>query len=125
MNKLIKFTAKPQTSWFESLGWAMNGLRTVWSEETNFRIQICVSFAVVAGAVYLKFSVPEWIIITGCIGAVFSAEMLNTAIEDLCNKVEPARDQAIGKIKDIMGGFVLLVCLTSIAIGLVFFSNYL
>lgn len=113
MNKLIK-----------SFGWAMNGLRTVWCEEVNFRIEVCVALIVIAKATYLNFSVPEWIIIIGCIGAVLSAEMVNTAVEDLCNKVEPKADPAIKKIKDIMGGFVLVVCLTSVSIGLVIFSNY-
>lgn len=113
MNKLIK-----------SFGWAMNGLRTVWREEVNFRIEVGVATTVVLFGVRLDFSVPEWIIIIGCIGAVLSAEMVNTAIEDLCNKVEPKADPAIKKIKDVMGGFVLVVCLASVSIGLVIFSNY-
>lgn len=114
MNKLIK-----------SFGWAMNGLRTVWREEVNFRIEVGIAAVVIIKAFYLKFSVLEWVIIVGCIGAVLSAEMVNTAIEDLCNKVEPNTDPVIGKIKDIMGGFVLLVCIASAAIGLMIFSTYL
>lgn len=103
----------------------MNGLRTVWREEVNFRIESIIAVIVIAKAFYLGFSAPEWIILVGCIGAVLSAEMVNTAIEDLCNKVEPKADPEIKKIKDVMGGFVLVVCMTSVTIGVIIFSNYL
>lgn len=113
MQKLIK-----------SFQWAMNGIHTVWREEVNFRIESVIALAVLVSAFYLDFSMPEWIIIIGCIGAVLAAEIINTAVEDLCNKVEPNTDTVIGKIKDTMGGFVLVVCLTSAIIGVMIFSNY-
>lgn len=109
----------------KSFSWAMNGIRTVWCEEVNFRIEIIIAVIIVVLGVELKFQSLSWVLIAGCIGAVLTAEMLNTAVEDLCNKVEPNTDPEIGRIKDIMGGFVLLVSLTSAVIGLFIFSNYL
>lgn len=109
----------------ESFKWAMNGIRAVWREEVNFRIELGIAVLVVLFGIYADFLVLEWMIIIACIGAVLSAEILNTAIEDLCNKVEPNTDPVIGKIKDTMGGFVLVVCLTSAIIGIIIFSNYL
>lgn len=103
----------------------MNGIRTVWREEVNFRIEIAVATVIVALGVYLNILILEWMIIAVCIGAVLAAEMMNTAIEDLCNKVEPNTDPIIGKIKDIMGGFVLIVSITSAVIGLMIFANYI
>ena len=113
MNKLIK-----------SFAWAVNGICSAWREEVNFRIEVISAIIILGLAFYLDFSMLEWMIVVGCIGAVFSAEMLNTAIEDLCNKVEPNTDPVIGKIKDMMGGFVLIVCTSSAVIGLLVFSNY-
>ena len=113
MSKLVK-----------SFSWAMNGIRTVWREEVNFRIELIVGLGVVMLAYRLNFSLLEWIFIVGCIGAVIAAEMINTAFEDLCDKVEPKVNPAIGKIKDIMGGFVLIVSVTAVIIGLIIFSNY-
>ena len=55
--------------------------------------------------------------------AVLAAEIVNTAIEDLCNKVEPNTDSVIGKIKDTMGGFVFIVALGSAIIGVMIFSR--
>lgn len=106
MNKLL-----------ESFGWAMNGFRTVWKEEKNFRIEAMIAgILVVMGAVF-SFSLIEWIILLGATGAVLAAEILNTAVEDLCNKIEPKFDPTIGKVKDIMAGFVLFVAGCAVLIG--------
>ena len=113
MNKFIK-----------SCGWAMHGLRTVWQEEVNFRIEIGISLAVIALGIYFKFITLEWIILIACIGAVLAAEIVNTAVEDLCNKVEPNHDPLIGKVKDMMGGFVLLVAFFAGIIGVLLFLGY-
>ncbi len=103
----------------------MHGLRTVWREEVNFRIEVSISLAVIALGIYLKFLTLEWIILIACIGAVLGAEIVNTAVEDLCNKVEPNHDPLIGKVKDMMGGLVLLVAFFAGAIGVLLFSGYL
>lgn len=113
MSKLIK-----------SFGWAMTGLCTVWREEINFRIELFVGLVVVALGFYFKLAIIEWVVIVGCIAAVLAAEMVNTAIEDLCNKVEPNTDPAIGKIKDTMGGFVFIIALGAAIVGVMVFSKY-
>ncbi len=102
----------------------MNGIRMAWREEVNFRIEILAAVGVVVAGAYLNFSKLEWAFIVVCLAAVLAAEMINTAIEDLCNKVEPNTDPVIGKIKDMMGGFVLIVVLGSVIIGAMVFSNH-
>ena len=109
---------------FKSFGWAMNGLRAAWREEVNFRIEAILALGVTVGGVYLGFSKLEWVIIIECIATVLAAELVNTAIEDLCNRVEPNTDPVIGKVKDIMGGFVFVVVLGAGIIGVMVFSNY-
>ena len=109
----------------KSFGWAMNGISTAWKEEMNFRIQMGLAIFVLALGAYLDFTRLEWIIIIGAIVAVLSAELVNTAIEDLCNKVEPTHDPVIGKIKDIMAGFVFVVCLGAILVGGIVFSEHI
>jgi diacylglycerol kinase (ATP) len=109
----------------KSIGWAVNGLYVVWQEERNFRLEILIAILVVCGGLYLGFTKLEWAFVLVCIFAVFCAEIINTAIEDLCNRVEPNTDPMIGKIKDMMGGFVLLVCIMSAIIGVMVFTNHL
>ena len=66
----------------------------------------------------LGFTSFEWMVLVGCIITVLSAEMVNTAIEDLCNKVEPNSDPLIAKIKDMMAGFVLVVSSGAFVVGI-------
>lgn len=109
----------------KSFFWAMNGLRTTWREEFNFRIELLVGLLVVCVGFYLGLSTIEWAILVGCITVVLSAELVNTAIEDLCDKVEPQTDPVIGKIKDIMAGFVLVSCVGAALIGLIVLGSHL
>lgn len=113
------------TNFVKSFTWAWNGIRTVWREEVNFRIETSIAILMVVLGAYFHFLVLEWMIIIACIGAVLGAEILNTAVEDLCNKVEPNTDPAIGKIKDMMGGLVLVVSMAAGVIGLLVLSDYL
>lgn len=114
MNKIIK-----------SFGWAMNGVLTTWREEVNFRVEIFIGIIVIALGFYFDLALLEWAVIVGCIVSVLAAEMLNTAVEDLCNKVEPNLDPVIGKIKDTMGGFVFTVATGAAIVGILIFSQYL
>ncbi len=91
-----------------SFRWARHGLQTVWREEANFRTEIFLGVAMLAFAFLFDFSFIEWVIVIACITIVLAAEVVNTVIEDLCNKIEPHHDPAIGKIKDMAAAFVLL-----------------
>ena len=102
----------------------MNGVRTVWIEEVNFRIEIGGALVTIFLGAWLRLSPLEWIIVILCIGSVICAEMVNTAIEDLCNKIEPRHDPIIGKIKDIMAGFVFLASLGAMAMGILLLAHH-
>lgn len=97
--------------WIKSFGWAMHGLRMVWKEEVNFRTELYAAIILVALGGYLKFSTIEWVAVVAIITIVLAGEVVNTIIEDLCNKIEPRQDPVIGKIKDMAAGFVLLASL--------------
>lgn len=107
-----------------SIKWALLGIRNTWREEVNFRIEIGVAVAVCVASWYLGFDGLEWIIVIGCITVVLAAEMMNTAMEELCDKVEPAIDPAIGKVKDIMAGFTLVLSFGAVIIGSILFLHH-
>ena len=109
----------------QSFGFAVNGIVAVWREERNFRIETAVAVVVSAFGIYLEFSKLEWAFILVCMAAVLSAEILNTAVEELCNKIEPNTDPVVGKIKDMTAGLVLIVSLVSVVIGAMVFTNHL
>ncbi len=101
----------------QSFRFAISGIRATWRDEVNFRIEIFLATLVVALGIAIGFSPLEWIVVVGCISAVLLAEMVNTAIENLCDKISPEIDPTIGKVKDIMGGVVFIVSLGAAVAG--------
>ena len=100
-----------------SLSHAVRGLRTVWKEEHNFRIQTACGTLVLGGAALLGFSTLEIAALVIAVTLVLVGEVLNTAVEDLLNALPPHPSPAVGKIKDMMAGFVLVHSLGAAVIG--------
>lgn len=103
---------------------ALNGLRAVFREEGNFKIETVIGVAVLVLAYYYNFSLMEWLFCIVAIALVLMSEIVNTAIEDLSTKVEPNHDPTIGKIKDMMAGFVLVSSIGALLTGVLVFWNH-
>ncbi len=101
----------------KSFVYAINGLKTVWKEERNFRLEAAAALLVAVLAYYFNFSYIESALVILAIILVLGAEIINTAVEDLCNKIEPNEDSAIGKIKDTMAAFTLVFALGAVILA--------
>ena len=75
---------------------------------------------ITAGFIF-KISLTEWALVAFAIGLVFAAEILNSALERVCDIVQPEQDKRIGDIKDLCAAGVLLCALAAAAIGLIIF----
>jgi diacylglycerol kinase (ATP) len=60
-----------------------------------------------------------------CIGMVWMAEALNTALEFLADEVSLEQRERIGKAKDVAAGGVLIVAMISVVIAALVFWNHL
>jgi diacylglycerol kinase (ATP) len=56
-----------------------------------------------------------------CYGLSWSAEAFNSAIEKLCDKVEPEKDPIIGKVKDMAAAGVLFLAIAAAIVGCIIF----
>ena len=70
---------------------------------------------------WLGLSTTEWLLIGFCIGSVFMAEIMNTAIEFLVDLVSPGFHHKAGQVKDLAAGAVLVASMMSVVIGAVIF----
>jgi len=104
-----------------SFAFAFNGIRSCFTTEQNFRIHTLLAVAVLALAIIFNISAYEWIATALSIAFVIVMEMMNTAIEKLCDVVHRDLHPAIKKIKDITAGAVLIAALSALATGLVIF----
>ena len=74
--------------------------------------------------VYFQLNSTDVVLIFIVCFLILIAEIINTAIEKICDFVEPNFNKKIGLIKDIAAGAVILATLLSIITGILVYSNY-
>lgn len=106
----------------KSFGYAIKGMVLSLGEQ-NMRIHLLAIAVVTTAGIFLDLSASEWAIIALTIGFVISAEMVNTAIEDLVDLVSPERNPKAGRIKDIAAGAVLVAAIVATIVAVYIFGN--
>jgi len=112
-------------SFLKKFLYAASGFRFSFREQVNFRIHLAVAVLVVAAGLLFEVSRSEWLILILWMVLVLSAEMTNTAIELLTDKVSPEWNETAGKIKDIAAGAVLLAVMAAVVSGLIIFLPHI
>jgi diacylglycerol kinase len=100
---------------------AFMGLQNFFWRERNGKIQLFIGCTMVAAAFAFKISSMEWVMILLCIGLVLSLEMINSAIEKLCDLVHKDFHPVIKIVKDVSAAAVLWASIISTAIGCIIF----
>jgi len=100
---------------------AFHGLRDCILHEKNFRIQYVIAILIVIAGIFFKLNAIEWILILICFATVLSFEIINSAIEKLCDLVCPDFNLTIKKVKDMAASAVLLSAIISFIIGCIIF----
>ncbi|HLP52062.1 MAG TPA: diacylglycerol kinase family protein [Chitinophagales bacterium] len=106
-----------------SFAYALKGMWYVLQSEQNMRIHALAVVVVTIAGLYLGLSAVEWSLIALSIGAVLTAEMMNTAIEKLVDMVSPDFNVQAGKIKDIAAGGVLLTAIVAAVVAIYIFGD--
>jgi undecaprenol kinase/diacylglycerol kinase (ATP) len=110
-----------QGSFIKSAGFAIQGIKQFFTSERNGRIQAIMAAAVFLAGLLFSISMMEWLIIILFTALVLSLEMFNSALEKLCDKVNPEMDPQIKVIKDMAAGAVLWTSLLAAVAGLYIF----
>lgn len=105
----------------QSFGYAWQGFRACMRTERNFRIHLTASVYVSVFALLGGLDGTRYAVLCLCFALMMSAELLNTAIERLCDRLSPGYDELVGQAKDIAAAAVFLCALFCVVIGAVFF----
>lgn len=109
---------------YKSFVYALRGLIHAVRAERNLKIHLAATVLVVAAAAFFELERWEWVAALLCIGIIWAAEMLNTAVEKLADFVHPEHHEKIGRVKDIAAGGVMLMAFIAIAIAVIIFGPY-
>lgn len=93
----------------------------VWALRTQRNLQVHAVGAVCATITGLLLGWPawKWALLAIICGMVWTAELMNTAIEVLCDRVTREKDEAIRRVKDVAAGAVLAAAVAAVLAGLV------
>lgn len=90
--------------------------------ERNFRVHVCaVCFVSWFALRFYELSRGEWAALLLTFAAVISAELFNTSVERLCDKVSPEKDEHIKHSKDCAAGAVLVSAIFAVGVGITLF----
>ncbi|MBQ2688410.1 MAG: diacylglycerol kinase family protein [Clostridia bacterium] len=100
---------------------AFKGIVAAFVTEGHMRFHFVAAFFVLLFAYISRMDMTQWAVLIITIGAVFSAELINTAIEELCDLYSTEHNPLIGKIKDIAAGAVLVASIAAVGVAVFLF----
>ncbi|MDQ8005364.1 MAG: diacylglycerol kinase family protein [Pedobacter sp.] len=109
-----------------SYRYALRGIYLAFRYENNMLFHLLAAIAVVTLNIILKIDKTDWLITLILIGLVITAEIFNTAIETLADRVTKEQDPLIAKTKDLASGAVLVICcFAAICAVIIYFPYFL
>ncbi len=91
-----------------SFRYAGRGLCRLLRDEHNAWLHLGATAVVALTASWLRITAADWRWLILAAALVWMAEAVNTAVEELCDRLHPGLDPVIGRIKDLAAGAVLV-----------------
>ena len=104
-------------------GFALAGLVQTFKTELSFRIQTTMLILFSISLFYLKPSGVWLAIFVVMVTLVFAAELFNTALEKLCDRLHPQIHPLIGAAKDASAAAVFIICIAAVAVFCIFLMS--
>lgn len=100
--------------------WA--GLAWAFRTQRNLQVHaLAVTLVMVLGG-WLRIAAWEWCAVALASGLVWTAELLNTALEVLADRVSMAREEPIRRVKDAAAAAVLVASVAALLVGIAVFA---
>jgi len=98
----------PRQIW-KALIWSLKGLRAAWRYEASFRLELYLSVVLVPLGLWLGRGGVEKLLLAGTPLLVLSAELLNSGIEAVVDKISTEYDELGGRAKDLGSAAVFVL----------------
>ena len=108
-----------------SFGHAGRGVWSALRSEVHLRFHAAATVAVAGLGFYYRLGRLEWALVALAVAGVWTAELLNTAIEALTDLASPDFHPLAGKAKDVAAGAVLLAAAGAAVVGALVFGPHL
>lgn len=109
-------------NFFESMGYALSGIKFAFVNERNIRYQILGLIFVMLAAWFFALPIEKWLILILTSAIVICMEITNTIAEWIIDLVTGHQYHPIAKnVKDVAAGGVLISSVVAVIIGLLIF----
>ena len=105
----------------KSFRYAFEGLNSFFNTQHNAIIHLLMTIVAFFAAIFFNVSRVEATAILLAVGFVWAAELFNTAIEKLADRVSKEFDPGIKFIKDVSAAAVLLSAIAASLVGAIIF----
>ncbi len=105
----------------KSFGFAFEGIFSAIKSEAHLRFHLVAAFYVFLFAFLGEFSPIEWAVLAITCALVIFAELVNTALEEVCDLYSTEHNPKIKRIKDISAGAVLILAFAACAVAVSLF----
>lgn len=99
----------------KALIYSIQGLAVTFRSEPAFRQEILLALVLVPVAFWVEVLVVERVLLISSVFLVFIAELVNTAIEAVVDRISDKKHELSGKAKDV-GSAIVLVALAHAAV---------
>ncbi len=107
-----------------SFKYAFAGIYHALKYNQNLRIHFGFAFLVILASIFFKVNPFEMGILGVMILLVISAEMVNTALEEMVDLITSNHQKEAKIAKDVAAGMVLLTAFGSVIVGVLVFTPY-
>ena len=94
---------------YKAMIWSLKGLRAGWRYEASFRLEVYLCIIFFPLGLWVGNGAAEKAILCGSVILVLSAELLNSAVEAVVDKVSPEFHELAGRAKDMGSAAVFLL----------------
>lgn len=114
----------PQRTWYQKFRCAFRGLGIGIRGQSSFAVHFAAAGLTILAAALLRVDRSEWSVLILCVTIVLTAEMFNSALEQLARAVDRSENRHIGSALDIGSAAVLTASLGASVVGVLIFVTH-
>lgn len=101
---------------FDATGYSIKGICAAWRNEAAFRQEVALCVVLFPLSFLVARTIEQWLLLTTPLFLMLIVELLNTAIENVVDRIGSERHDLSGQAKD-MGSAAVLICLLMLAVS--------
>ncbi len=109
----------------QATGYSMKGLKAAYTHEEAFRLELLAMVVMVPLAIWLGQRAVEWALLISSLLLVLFAELVNSALEAVVDRVSVEHHELSGRAKDI-GSAGVFIALANVAVvwGFILYERF-